>query len=208
MSNGDPDSAAAIWSAVAASFAAFAAFLSWRAQLRTLHQTFRPEVVISGWGRDRSPTIGDAITFCAVSNVGRESALQVLVNASGLADDNRQTYVMSTLDVPIIAAGATASVQSEIQVTWSNVAGGQENTKTLVIEVSAWYWDALNFRHCTDIRLLVAQQPSEVNVGAAQIADGVYLLHRRTRSVAVWWLKLSRALSRIPLLGRLVRADA
>jgi hypothetical protein len=73
-------SSTAIWSAVAASFAALAAFLSFLTQRRNLLESVRPEIVLDGWTR-----ISPGLRFTSIRNVGRGSALHIVIVMTGVA---------------------------------------------------------------------------------------------------------------------------
>jgi len=204
----DPANAAAIWSAVAASFAAIAAFLTWLAQIKTLHHTFRPEIALSGWSRDFDPTSGiERISFRLIKNIGRDSARQIVVNASDTVGD-RPTHVLSTLMLPSLFAGESSNVEASIGLNWVNVAPRGPAGMLMFIDVSIWYWDALNVRHITTISLLVTQDLKANVSGSPRLAPGLYASGISTKSEQVWSLKLRRSLARLPIVGKRFRNGA
>jgi hypothetical protein len=91
-------SAAAIWSAIAASFAAFSSFLVMRIQRRTLLESIHPELVLNGWTR-RAEGQGDVadevIAFRTLSNMGRGAAFQIMITITPNTIDNRQLLSLS-----------------------------------------------------------------------------------------------------------------
>jgi hypothetical protein len=204
-----PENAPAVWSAVAASFAALAAYLSWRTQKQMFWHTFRPELVLSEWKRSQvDDPLSEILTFTSIRNVGRDTARVVVVNAMGLADDNRPTYFMSTYSLPSLAAGETVATEGQIRVFWNNAPKHGAGSKMLPIKVTAWCWDALNIRHVTTLSLMLFQDLNAPVGGAAKIAPGTYLGSQVTSSVPVWKLKLRRSFGKIPVLGRRFRNDA
>lgn len=204
-----PENAAAVWSAVAASFSALAAYLSWRAQIRTLHHSFRPEIVIAGWNRPApTPDTPDELCFSTVMNAGRDTARQIVVNAIGETDNNQPTYVGTTVNVGSLTAGEQVTIDGRIVLFWPNVKKLGPLGKLLQVKVIVWCWDALGVRHQTTISLLVTERADGHVGNTVNLAPGVFLRAQITESIPVWQLKLSRAVGRIPLLGRLVRSDA
>ena len=79
-----PNNSAAIWSAVAASFAALSSFLMMLIQRRNLMESVRPEMVLTGWSR-REEGQGDAahevIAIQMIKNVGRGPALNIMLTS-------------------------------------------------------------------------------------------------------------------------------
>jgi hypothetical protein len=201
----DPSVAVAIWSAIAASFAAVVAFLAWTAQVRSLRESFRPEVVLYGWARSTSAETGsDTISFAGIKNVGRGSARPVVINAFALADDERPIYTMSTINLPSLSPNETVDQRAQISIEWNNVPRKMDSSKSLGITITAYYWDALNVRHITTFGLLAVQDPSRTVVSNS-VARGLALGTVSTRSTPVWRLKLHRQLPRLPILGRAFR---
>ena len=110
------EESAAIWSAIAATLSAAAAFLLWRTEIRIFRHSARPEIVITGWHRNADPgalSIPDKITFAAIANVGRGSALHVHLNAFSIADDDRPMVMMSTICESLIAPNGRAETNGE-----------------------------------------------------------------------------------------------
>lgn len=203
-----PESAAAVWSAVAASFSALTAYLSWRAQVRTLHHSFRPEIVVANWTRASGPTeTGDQLFFSTIKNTGRDTARQIIVHASGKADDERLTYVSGNVNVAGLVAGEQVTVDGRIILLWSHVPKHGTLGKLLSITVKVWSWDALGIRHTTKLLLLVMESAEAQLANAVCLAPGVFLQSQTTESVPVFRLKILNAIGRIPLLGRLARSD-
>ena len=204
-----PENAAAVWSAVAATFSAVAAAMSWQAQMKTLRHSFRPELVLSGWQRAQ-PQDGsqEFLAFSSIRNTGRDTARQITINAFALADDKRPTYFMGTLNIASLTPGEQVQVGGRIIVNWKNVPNHPSGGKYLHLEISVWCWDALGVRHVTKLFLMLLDDPSSPVGGAAQLAPGVHLSYQTTTSVPVWKLRFRSSLRKIPLLGKLVPSDA
>ena len=204
-----PENAAALWSAAAASFAALAAYLSWRSQVQTLRHTFRPEIVLSSWQRvPATDTLPERVCFQSVKNTGRDTARQIVINAFATADDNRPTYFMGTVNIASLTAGEESKVDAQIQVHWRSVSKHGSGGKLLPLKVTVWCWDALNVRHTTTLSLMLLEDVSTPVGGAARLAPGVHLSSYMTKSVPVSRLKLRRVLTRIPIVGARYRDDA
>ena len=195
---------AAGWSAIAASFAAISSFLILRTQKLSLRESARPELILTGWSRESGAGNGnrpEKISFTAIQNIGRGTALHVHVNSFSLADDQRPTFVMSTIRSPTIAPNTDVKVEAEILIWWNNVPG-PVRSKSLPVNIEIHCWDTIGFRHQTRYELLVVQTLDTMHV-SDPIAPGIMLGTRTTSSSPVWRLKLSRNLKGIPVLGKL-----
>lgn len=126
-----PSTAAAIWSAVAASFAALSSVLIMMIQRRNLLESARPELVLIGWSRQACGQ-GDAaheiLGFERIKNVGRGPALHIVLNSSQIAN-NRPTAAMSTLRLPILAPNEESPIDGRISLWWKNVEPNREGHK-------------------------------------------------------------------------------
>ena len=200
-----PSSVAAIWSAVAATFAAVTAFVTMSVQRRNLLESARPELVLLEFARtkvDAGDAPADGLDIATIKNVGRGPALHVHMNAFNTVD-NRPTYVMGTVRLPIVAVNESIRIDSRIFIYWKNVpesAGG-----TMPINVEILCSDGHNRRHRTHYSLLALSGGAAVYTGPEIIAPGVMLGMRTTQSRGQRSIKFSRAMKRVPLLGRLVR---
>ena len=198
----------AIWSAVAASFAALSSFLIMLIQRRNLYESARPELVMDGWTRQTRGTDDSAhevISFTNIRNIGRGPALNIHIN-SFAEHDNRPTAVMSTCRLPILAANEILSVAGEIVVWWKNVPPQTDGLKLLFIEITILCWGARNVRYDTTYNLFVVPLSPTQGVTNA-IAPGVALHNRTVVERPIWLLKtrsLPRRLLGLPrrLLGR------
>lgn len=113
----ESSSNAAIWSAIAALFAALSSFLIFRVQRKSLAIGTKPEIVLGQWQRtiDETPdTKRDTVSFRTIKNVGRGTALQVVVNAD--FDTKKPTHVMNTCSLPTLAPDETFEVQQNISI--------------------------------------------------------------------------------------------
>jgi hypothetical protein len=196
---------AAFWSAVAASCSALAALAAFTIQRRNLLEAVRPEMVLTGITRsDRlkvtdAPT-GDFILFDGVKNVGKGSALhvQVFVTMEAGRQQGAGPHILgSAFASAIVAPGGEHSGQGSVILMWPNAIADQRKTIPFTVRVNAW--DSRNRRHATDYRFVAMQLPMR---GHNEIAPGLMLMSRRTRSQAVWWLRLMGWFARTPLVGR------
>jgi len=186
-----PENAAAIWSAIAASFAALSSLLILRVQRRSLLASVRPELVLVGWSRSRrgeGERKHDVIAFREVKNVGRGPALHVVINCLQLVN-NRPTAVLNTARLPILANNESVEISGEIVIAWKNVVSSPD--KALGITIQIYAWDLADIRHETLYQLIATETPGSIDFGD-EIAPGVALGSRTTNNKAVWLLK-SRA---------------
>ena len=208
-----PNEYAALWSAVAATFAATSAFLTWRVQRRNLLESMRPELVLTGWDR-RSRGQGDAqhevVAFQKIKNVGRGAALHVVLNCHHELD-NRPTAGMSTTRFAIVAPGEELQVEGDIIVWWKNVPE-RDGAKYLPMSITGMCWDAGGMRHETKYSLMATPLGPAAWTGGDALAPGLIFTTRRTTTRSVRLLKLDRwrqnqvaRLQRWPLLGRLLK---
>ncbi len=189
---------AAIWSAIAATFSAFAAVLLWRLEKLSFHRNARPEIVLTGWSRESSEEI-DKVSFCTVDNVGPGSALYVLINSSSHEIDGRLTSVMSTIQESLIAPGGRINVKGEILIWWEN-AEGSEGDKSVPVKIEVVCWDTTGIRYLTQYTFTVFEASTRIH-GNNIVAPGVVMGLRSVESKAVWMLKLKVTLSKLPLIG-------
>ncbi len=193
----DTNTLAAISSAVAAAFSAAAALLSWRAQVRQVRESVRPELLLSGWIREKDSASGlDAIRFQVLSNVGRGTAKNVVLNAHAMADDGRATYEMSTRTVPSIPEGGHFEINGTILLWWNAVSNLGQGPKSLSLNVRIRFWDSVGVRHDTTVMLCVFED-ANMPYGGTLVAPGVGFKHLDVRSESVWWLQLRRRFGKL-----------
>jgi hypothetical protein len=194
---------AAMWSALAASFAALSAFISMLIHRRTLLESVRPELVLTGWSR-RSEGDGDSahevLAFRTLRNVGRGPALHVWFECF-LNSDNRPVYAMATKRLPILAAGDEADIDGEIIVWWKNVASGDNGFRSIPIVVKTFCIDSRSRRHETRYSLFAVELSPGVGI-ADELMPGVGLVTRTTVIRSTQALRLRYRVARVPLLGR------
>jgi len=203
-----PATAAAIWSAIAASFAALASFLIWRIQRSNLLESVRPEIILLDWARaSRGEGDGahEVITFRSIKNIGRGAALHVFLNCAHEVD-RRPTAVLATKRIPILAPNETVDIQGEVLVWWKNVAPHQ-GARVLPITIQIDSSDTRGMRHETIYYLFAAEFPQTAIAGGT-IAPGVALVTRKTVTKAVWRHRLRARVARIPGLRSLFRQKA
>lgn len=204
-------SAAAIWSAIAATFSAIAATTVMRIQHRNMLDSARPELILTGWDRkirqegDRKYEI---ITFHKIRNVGKGSALHLYINASKIIND-RPVAFLSTQRLSILPANEEYEINGEITLFWDNVPTHDSAHKYLSIEIQIYSWCSRGYRHETIYNLLAVEPfKNYIFAGSCEIAPGVMLSTRKTISKPVWRLKLNRKLSRLPIAGKYIPKDS
>ena len=201
-----PNISAEFWSAVAASFAAIASFLIFLNQRRNLLESVRPELVLTGWTRGgrypaRDKDGPEIITFETIKNVGRGSALHVIINCGHIVD-NKPTAVLSTTRLSILAPNEDKQMNGEISVHWKNVPSKTHGHKSLPITIEILCWDSRSMRHQTFYKLYAVELTPSVAI-SDPIARGLALTSRTTIVRPVWQLKLLRRVKRIPGVGKL-----
>ncbi len=200
-------SAAAIWSAIAASFAALSSFLILLILRRNLLESVRPELVLTDWNRrveGEGNAAHDLISFQTIRNVGRGTALHIHLSAAHISE-NRPIAILSTVRLSILPADEASKINGEIAVWWKNVNPDAQGHKHLPITVVIFCWDSRGMRHETRYSLF-ASEPSKNVVMTDLIAPGVMLTSRTTITRAVWLLKLLTRAGRLPGLSRLHRS--
>jgi len=192
----------AIWSAVAASFAALSAFLTMRIHRRNFIESVRPELVLEDWTRTEQRS--DTITFRRIRNVGRGPAFRIMLNCHVEAG-NRPQAVCSSRWVPLIAAGESIELEGDIHIWWDNVEAQPDGSKYLSVPVEILYSDRREWRYKT-IYPLLASPPTDNVLVVDAIVPGVMLSDRKCKSTPVRWLRFRGRLARIPLIRRAIKA--
>lgn len=192
---------ASIASAISASFSAIAAITIMLIQRKNMVDSAGPEIVLEGWERKRK-TINkkeyDVLSFTKVANAGKGPALHVCINSINIFNNYPLTS-FSTERISIIPSGKEIEINGEITLFFSNAA---ENG-LLPINITIYCWSTQNVRYETTYRLIAVElEKRPVYLGGGQIATGVTLGTRSTKSVPVWKLKLNRYLARIPVIGK------
>jgi hypothetical protein len=184
------NNAAAIWSAVAASFAAFSAFMTMLIHRRNLLDAARPEILLVDWSReDRGTGDGkhEVIKFRRIRNIGRGLAYNIYMNCLH-ERDRFPLACMSTMRIPLLAAGEEIEANGEIVLWWKNVEESDLPNMGLGIQIFAW--DAREIRHETTYKLFVVPAVYSNSLAMDCLAPGLALTQRQTVSRAVWRLKL------------------
>jgi hypothetical protein len=189
---------AAIWSAVAAIFAAISSFLIFLIQRENLRASVRPELILTDWERHvegEGDAAREVLCFRNIRNVGRGAAMHVNLNLAFSGDP--PTAALGTISRPILAPGDVSQVDAQISLWWQNVAP-QQGTKFLHIKLVIFNWDSVGNRYETRYGLLVVELRENVNVAwtTYSIAPGVTMGSRHVTSRSVWFLKLSRRVQR------------
>lgn len=208
------NSAAAIWSAVAATFSAIAAIIIMIIQRRSMLDSVRPELILTGWDRKKRPQGDrryDIIIFNKIRNVGKGPALHITINSSKFID-GKLVAALSTQTISILPANEEYEIDGEITLHWDHVPTYDKGHKYLQIDTEIHSWCSRNYRHETIYKLFVVdeiQQTSLVGGDEDDIAPGVMLSSRKTKSKSVWKIKLNRNLSRLFIIrkipGRIVK---
>jgi hypothetical protein len=200
------DNPAAIWSAVAASFAALSSFLIMLIQRRNLLESVRPELVLTGWTRrveGKEAAAHEVIAFQTIKNVGRGAAFHIHLSAAHEVA-NRPTATLTTTRIPILATNEANDLNGQITVWWKNVPSDDQGFKNLAITILIYCWDSRGMRHETRYHLFAVDSLRNTVV-ADEIAPGVSLTRRITVRRPAWILKTRAKVARIPGLGRLFR---
>jgi hypothetical protein len=180
---------AAIWSAVAASFAALSSFLIMLVQRRSLLESVRPELVLSGWGK-REEGEGDhrheVLTFNTIRNVGRGVAIQVF--CASFKDQTQQPG--STLPtfqaIPLLAPNETIQIDGQVGMFWTRVKEDKQGNKSMSITIPITCWDRIGRLHETRYNLSAVQGPTIHSSELQEVTHGVLLATRRTTAEAPW----------------------
>jgi hypothetical protein len=186
---------AAIWSAVAATFAAFSAFMTMLIHRRNLLDAARPEIVLTDWTREQrtqGETSYEVVSFRKIRNIGRGIALGIYINCA----ENRGPFplaVMSTIRIPILPVGEHVDVDGSIMIWWKNVES-RDAMKWVSPAITIMSWDSRDIRHETTYKLFVVQDGI---VASDILAPGVGLSSRSTVTRAVWTLKAENTLKRM-----------
>lgn len=185
---------AAIWSAIAATFSAITAWIVMRLQRKSLLDNSKPEIVIEGWKRFTKQHAGnkyDVLSFEKISNAGKGSALRVYINTNEeeMIQDEAPSTSMSTVQIPIIPAGKSVDIKSEINLFWQNAKFFGEKNKYIPVSIKIYSWCVNQYRHETNYSLMVFDINNPPVFGGDQLAQGVNMGSRRTISQPVWKLK-------------------
>lgn len=196
--------AAAFWSAIAATVSAAAALVALSVNRMSLRQSVKPELHLLSWSRSTVQHGGsavDTIRIGTLKNVGRGVAMHVHMNIEGNMRNNRVPLAfMSTAMLSLLAPGESHAVELDIALFWQNVKERRTTGKWLNLRLSILCWDTINRRHMTTFDLLVLNSPLIGSV-SNEIARGVMLRTRATSSRSVRALQLQRFVSRVPGLG-------
>lgn len=196
---------AAMWSAVAASFAALSSFLIMLIQRRMLHESLRPEVVLDDWTRAvEGPA--DTVVFSKIKNVGRGAAFNVMV--SGFVNktaDNKPTSILSATRLPLVAPNESVDVKGEITIFWSNIEGPRKHA---LLKVRVLCWDSKSDRrYDTQYVLFVTPTDGSWGISHEMVAPWVMSHDRVTKVRWVKWLKLLAAFRRVRVVGKWLPED-
>ena len=189
---------AAVWSAVAAIFAAISSFLIFLIQRANLRASVRPELILTDWERHvegEGDAAREVLCFRNIRNVGRGAAMHVHLNLDWSGDP--PTAALGTISRPILAPGEVDQVDAQIHLFWKNVAP-QKGMKFIHIKLVIFCWDTVGNRYETRNSLLVVELSESVTVAwtTYSIAPGVTEGPRHVTFRSVWFLKLSRRVQR------------
>jgi hypothetical protein len=189
---------AAIASAIAAGFSAVSAFFAMRIQRPNLGESVRPELVLTDWSRTSTGDGSEEILrFAGIKNVGRGTALHVVVSGSRTVD-NRPVFVTSTQRIAILAPNEAKPIDGRTLIAWQNVGPQSDGSKYLGLTIQIACWDLIWLRHRTRYILIVSQKGSMPEA----LAPGVALTNRVTETRSRRRLKLLRTIGRVPRSAR------
>lgn len=194
--------AAAFWSAIAATISAVAALVALGVNRANLRQSVKPEIQLLDWSRStlqRGATAIDTIRIGTLKNVGRGVAMHVHMNIEGNMRNNVPLAFMSTAMLSLLASGESQPIELDIALLWQNVKE-RKSGKWLNLRLSILCWDTINRRHMTTFDLFVLNSPLIGSV-SNEIARGVMLTTRVSSSRSVHALRLQRHVSRLPGLS-------
>lgn len=178
---------AAIWSAVAATFAALSSFMIMLIQRRNLLESVRPELVLTGWNKTlvqfADNKLYEVLTFNTIRNVGRGAALQVYFFSDPEVSGTPCVSSFSTILIPIVASNDTMAIDGKITLYWNNVKEEANGARIIHITINMYCWDTSGMRHETQYMLTAYKN---MVGGNDDIAPGVYLASRRRNVVSPW----------------------
>jgi hypothetical protein len=202
-----PSSAAAIWSAVAASFAALSSLLIMLIQRRNLLETTQPVFVLAGWSRrteGQGAGAHEVIRVKSIRNVGKGLGLHLYFRVLEMAAV-APTAVMPTIVLPLLVPNEELEIGAEIVVWWKNVTTQSTGGKVLPINFSVTCFDSRGTRHMTLYRLILLERADPV-AGATMVAPGLAVLSRTNTTTAGWWIRCAGRLVKVPWVGRAFRS--
>lgn len=181
----------ATWSAIAATGSAAAALLMWRIQRRNLHESVRPELVLTDFSRRKEGSgkgAHEVIRFSKIRNVGRGPALNIHMN---IDFSNPPTAVLATQRIPILAPNETMNIDGDIIVWWKNVPPhGDQKDKFLVIKITMFCVDTGDMRHETRYTLMAIEHPGMGSFVTDEVAPGVGMGFRTRTTQSLWRIRL------------------
>lgn len=205
MSNASA-TAAAIWSAVAATVSATAALVAVYFNRSNLHQSVRPELQLLNWQREsvrRGTLTIDVLRIGEIQNVGRGPAMNVVMILEGGTRYRTPMAFMSTKFIPLLAPDKREAADIEVSMHWENVKEGKGGGKFLSLSLVILSWDTLGRRHKTVFSIFAVELANSAGAVLNPIVPGVMMPMRRTWIRSPWTLRLQTQLSRLPFLGRL-----
>lgn len=193
----------AVWSAVAASFAALSAFLTLRIHHRNFAESIRPELVLDDWHRVADNP--ETLRLLRVRNVGRGPAFDVRVASIHIrSNDNRGQATMAALMLPLVAANEAVGLEHDIEIYWNNVEPRVDDYRTLEATIMITCSDRRARRYRYEY-LLSFHSPHRVATAFHVVLPGVVLARRRVRSVPGWQIGFVRGIAGLPLVGERAR---
>lgn len=175
---------AAGYSAVAAFFAAIAAFLTMRIHRRNAIESARPELVLQSWSRNgpsRNDTTPDVLSFAHLQNVGRGAAFHVRVEASDIVN-NRPVVNLPALSVPLVAVNQVIALQGNVLIFWVNVPGSDDSSRLLAVTITVSCSDSGNRRYQTRYHLTAKHSGPPIHGAVTEVAQNIFLTRRSTMS--------------------------
>ena len=156
-------SAAAIWSAVAASFAAISAILTMLIHRRSMLDAARPEVVLLGWERRVEMPGGsatDQLRFRSIKNVGAGAAFYVVVYSHEAPETGpyQPCYGMLSIRLAVLAPGEERELDAGVCLFWRST----NEYEFRDVRINIWCWDRLQKNHTMTYRMHVGKDPERV----------------------------------------------
>ncbi len=197
-----------IWAAIAASFAALSSFLVMLAQRRSLLESAKPELVLFEWerkNRGQGESLHEVIIFKKIKNVGKGIALNCYFMGE-FEKDRKPISTVSTFRHSVIASNDLVEINGEIIIWWKNVENKSTLGKYIIAPISILSWDTIGYRHLTKYRLFIYENQAMI-MSPKQIAPGIEISSRTTKSQSVRFLKIKGRARKIPLLTKMIKEE-
>jgi len=169
----------AFWAAVAAAFAAIAAWLSYVQQERSAINAVRPELIVTRWDYRVEKGLR-IVTVGTIENAGNGHAFHVIANDARLSPKSKEEeriVAFSTMHMPILRTGESKEVDWEYVLPESETA--DDNALPTMLALQFTSWDVNRNRYQTAHSLMVKTSENVLCPGE-EVAPDLYLWDRRT----------------------------